>query len=163
MPDVKIELKQYATATAYLYAKNYIFDYATKYVSEHKTIAPAKEFKIDDATYNDFMAFVKEKGFSYTTESEKKLEELKKKAKDEGYYESIGNQLENLEAQLKADKENDLTKNRADIEDLLRLEIVGRYYYQVGRIMASLENDPDLKEAFDILLDQKRYQSILKP
>ena len=163
MPDVKIEPKQYATATAYLYAKNYIFDYATKYVSEHKTIAPAKEFKIDDATYNDFMAFVKEKGFSYTTESEKKLEELKKKAKDEGYYESIGNQLENLEAQLKADKENDLTKNRADIEDLLRLEIVGRYYYQVGRIMASLENDPDLKEAFDILLDQKRYQSILKP
>ena len=163
MPDVKIELKQYATATAYLYAKNYIFDYATKYVSEHKTIAPAKEFKIDDATYNDFMAFVKEKGVSYTTESEKKLEELKKKAKYEGYYESIGNQLENLEAQLKADKENDLTKNRADIEDLLRLEIVGRYYYQVGRIMASLENDPDLKEAFDILLDQKRYQSILKP
>ena len=163
MPDVKIELKQYATATAYLYAKNYIFDYATKYVSEHKTIAPAKEFKIDDANYNDFMAFVKEKGFSYTTESEKKLEELKKKAKDEGYYESIGAQLENLEAQLKADKENDLTKNRADIEDLLRLEIVGRYYYQVGRIMASLENDPDLKEAFNILLDQKRYQSILKP
>lgn len=163
MPDVKIEPKQYATATAYLYAKNYIFDYATKYVSEHKTIAPAKEFKIDDATYNDFMAFVKGKGFSYTTESEKKLEELKKKAKDEGYYESIGAQLENLETQLKADKENDLTKNRADIEDLLRLEIVGRYYYQVGRIMASLENDPDLKEAFDILLDQKRYQSILKP
>ena len=163
MPDVKIEPKQYATATAYLYAKNYIFDYATKYASEHKTIAPAKEFKIDDATYKDFMAFVKEKGFSYTTESEKKLEDLKKKAKDEGYYESISAQLESLETQLKADKENDLTKNRDDIEDLLRLEIVGRYYYQVGRIMASLENDPELKEAFDILLDQKRYQSILKP
>ena len=163
MPDVKIEPKQYATATAYLYAKNYIFDYATKYVSEHKTIAPAKEFKIDDAIYNDFMAFVKEKGFSYTTESEKKLEELKKKAKSEGYYESISAQLEGLEAQLKADKENDLTKNRTDIEDLLRLEIVGRYYYQVGRIMASLENDPELKEAFSILLDQNRYQSILKP
>ncbi len=163
MPDVKIEPKQYATATAYLYAKNYIFDYATKYVSEHKTIAPAKEFKIDDAIYNDFMAFVKQKGFSYTTESEKKLEELKKKAKSEGYYESISAQLESLETQLKADKENDLTKNRADIEDLLRLEIVGRYYYQVGRIMASLENDPELKEAFSILLDQNRYQSILKP
>lgn len=163
MPDVKIEPKQYATATAYLYAKNYIFDYATKYASEHKAIAPAKEFKIDDATYNDFMAFVKQKEFSYTTETEKKLEELKKKAKSEGYYESISAQLESLEAQLKADKENDLTKNRADIEDLLRLEIVGRYYYQVGRIMASLENDPELKEAFSILLDQNRYQSILKP
>ena len=162
-PDVKIEPKQYATATAYLYAKNYIFDYATKYAYEHKSIASPKEFKIDDATYNDFMAFVKEKQFSYTTESEKKLAELKKKAKEEGYLESISTQLESLEKQLMADKENDLIKNRADIEELLRLEIVGRYYYQVGRIIASLENDDDLQEAFNILLDHDRYESILKP
>ncbi len=78
MPDVKIELPKYATVTAYLYAKNYIFDYATKYYNEHPSIAPAKEFKIDDATYNDFMKFVKDKSFSYTTESEKVLADLKK-------------------------------------------------------------------------------------
>ena len=163
MPDVKIEPKKYSTATAYLYAKNYIFDYATKFAAEHKSIAPAKVFTIDDAIYNDFMAFVKEKQFSYTTESEKKLTELKKKAQEEGYYESISELLENLEKQLMADKENDLIKNRADIEDLLRLEIVGRYYYQVGRIIASLENDDELHEAFNILLDHNRYESILKP
>lgn len=163
MPDVKIEPLKYSTATAYLYAKNYIFDYATKYAFEHKSITSAKEFKIDDATYNDFMQFVKEKGFSYTTESEKKLKEFKKWAKEEGYLESLGSQIEHLEKELLADKENDLVKNRKDIEDLLRLEIVSRYYYQVGRIEASLLNDNDLNEAFDILLDQERYQSILKP
>ena len=163
MPDVKIEPRKYATVTAYLYAKNFIFDYATKYVHEHKSIAPAKEFKIDDATYNDFMQFVKDKKFSYTTESEKKLKELKKMAKEEGYLESIQTQLDLLEKQLQDDKANDLVKNRRDIEELLRLEIVGRYYYQVGRIIASLENDEDLEEAFKILLDKNRYQSILKP
>ena len=163
MPDVKIEPLKYATVTAYLYARNYIFDYATKYAHEHPSIAPAEQFKIDDATYADFMKFVKDKGFSYTTESEKKLEELKKWAKEEGYLESINTQIEALERQLKADKENDLVKNRSDIEDLLRLEIVGRYYYQTGRIVASLENDNDLKAAFEILLDKKRYESILKP
>ena len=163
MPDVKIDPVKYATATAYLYAKNYIFDYATKYAHEHKSIAPAKEFRIDDETYNDFMKFVNEKKFSYTTESEKSLEALEKHAKDEGYLESIQPQLENLKKQLQADKENDLLKNRKDIEELLRLEIVGRYYYQVGRIIASLENDDDLQEAFKILLDKKRYESILKP
>ena len=46
---------------------------------------------------------------------------------------------------------------------MLRLEIAGRYYYQVGRIVASLENDDELKAAFDILLDKERYESILKP
>ena len=163
MPDVKIEPRKYATVTAYLYAKNFIFDYATKYVHEHKSIAPAKDFKIDDATYNDFMQFVKDKKFSYTTESEKKLKELEKMAKEESYFESIKNQLDLLEKQLQDDKANDLVKNRKDIEELLRLEIVGRYYYQVGRIIASLENDEDLEEAFDILLNKNRYESILKP
>ncbi len=162
-PDVKVEPLQYSTATAYLFAKNYIFDYATKYAFEHPTIAPAKEFKIDDATYNDFMKFVKDKGFDYTTESEKKLKELKKWAKEEGYFESIGAQIDHLEKELLADKENDLVKNRKDIEDLLRLEIVSRYHYQVGRIEASLLNDDDLNEAFSILLDKARYESILKP
>ncbi|MCR4848958.1 MAG: S41 family peptidase [Bacteroidales bacterium] len=163
MPDVKIEPLKYATVTAYLYARNYIFDYATKYAHEHPSIAPADQFKIDDATYTDFMKFVKDKGFIYTTESEKKLEELKKMAKEEGYLESIGAQIEALEKKLNADKENDLVKNRADIEDLLRLEIVGRYYYQTGRIVASLEDDKDLQAAFEILLDKKRYESILRP
>ncbi|MCR5014019.1 MAG: PDZ domain-containing protein [Bacteroidales bacterium] len=163
MPDVKITQDKYATVTAYLYAKNYIFDYATKFFHDHKSIAPADEFQIDDATYNDFMNFVKEKDFTYTTESEKTLEDLKDMAKEEGYLESIQEQLDELERQLKADKENDLVKNRKDIEELLRLEIVGRYYYQVGRIVGSLENDKDLKEAFQILLDKNRYESILKP
>ena len=163
MPDIKIVPRKYATATAYLYAKNYIFDYATKFAFEHKSIAPAKEFKIDDATYNDFMNFVKEKKFTYTTESEKKLKELKKMAKEEGYLESLQPQLELLEKRLQDDKENDLIKNRKDIEELLRLEIVGRYYYQVGRIMASLENDEDLEEAFSVLLNKNKYESILKP
>ena len=109
------------------------------------------------------MQFVKDKKFSYTTESEKKLKELKKRDKEEGYLESIQTQLDLLEKQLQDDKANDLVKNRKDIEELLRLEIVGRYYYQVGRIIASLENDEDLEEAFKILLDKNRYQSILKP
>ena len=91
------------------------------------------------------------------------LKEFKKLAQEEGYIESIKTQIEALEQELQADKENDLIKNRKELEDLLRLEIVGRYYYQVGRIIASLENDPDLEEAFKILLDKDRYESILKP
>lgn len=163
MPDVKIEPEKYATVTAYLYAKNYIFDYATKFVHDHQTIAPVKEFTIDDATYQDFMSFVKEKEFSYTTESELMLKDLKDAAEAEGYLESIKPQIEALEKQLEADKANDLVKNRKDIAELLRLEIVGRYYYQTGRIIASLENDPELKEAFRILLDPAEYKSLLKP
>ena len=163
-PDVKVSRDQYATVTAYLYAKSLIFDYATKFYSEHKTIDSASVFKIDEATYNDFMQFVKDKGFSYTTESEKAIEKLKKSAKQEGYLEKIQPQIELLEKNFAAEKDNDLINNRKDIEDLLRSEIVGRYYYQKGRIKSSLQNDPDLARAFEILRNtngKDEYHSIL--
>ena len=164
MPDVKVTRDPYATVTAYLYAKSFIFDYATKFYNEHKIIDSADMFQINEATYQDFMKFVKEKGFSYTTESEKTIEKLKKTAKDEGYLETIQPQIEQLEKNLAAEKDNDLINNREDIEELLRSEIVSRYYYQKGRIVASLQNDPDLDRAFEILLNtngKDEYHSIL--
>ncbi len=164
MPDVKVKRDAYATVTAYLFAKNYIFDYANKFYHEHKSIAPAESFQIDEATYQDFMKFVKDKKFAYTTESEKAIEKLKKTAKEEGYLDKIKPQIELLEKNLAAEKENDLISNRKDIEELLRSEIVGRYYYQKGRIIASLNDDPDLKRAFEILLNtngKDEYHSIL--
>ena len=163
-PDVKVKRDPYAAVTAYLYGKNYIFDYATKFYSEHKTIDSADRFQIDEATYQDFMKFVKDKNFTYTTESEKAIEKLKKTAKDEGYLDKIQPQIDLLEKNFAAEKENDLISNRKDIEELLRSEIVGRYYYQKGRIIASLNDDPDLKRAFEILLNtngKDEYRSIL--
>ena len=164
MPDVKVDRDPYATVTAYLYGKNYIFDYANKFYSEHKSIDSADRFQIDEATYRDFMKFVKDKNFTYTTESEKAIEKLKKVAKEEGYLDKIQPQIEQLEKNFAAEKENDLISNRKDIEELLRSEIVGRYYFQKGRIVASLKDDPDLKRAFEILLNtngKDEYHSIL--
>ena len=164
MPDVKVERDPYATVTAYLYAKNHIFDYANKFYAEHQSIDSADRFQIDEATYQDFIKFVKDRKFSYTTESEKSIEKLKKTAKEEGYLDKIQPQIELLEKNLAAEKDNDLMSNRADIEELLRTEIVGRYYYQKGRIVASLQDDPDLKRAFEILLNtngKDEYHGIL--
>ena len=163
-PDVKVKRDPYATVTAYLYGKNYIFDYASKYYHEHKSIDSADRFQIDEATYQDFMQFVKDKNFSYTTESEKAIEKLKKTAKEEGYLDKIQPQIDQLEKNFAAEKENDLLNNRKDIEELLRSEIVGRYYYQKGRIVSVLNDDTDLQRAFEILLNtngKDEYHSIL--
>ncbi|MND07955.1 hypothetical protein D3C83_302730 [compost metagenome] len=45
--------------------------------------------------------------------------------------------------------------------DLLEDEIVGRYYYQTGRIEKSLVDDPFILEAVKILNDPARYKTIL--
>lgn len=163
-PDVKVERDPYATVTAYLYGKNMIFDYANKYYNEHPTIAPAKEFKIDEATYQDFMEFVKSHDFSYTTGCEMEMKKLKEAMEIEGCDKQVADIVKSLEKALEAEKANDLQNNRDDIEELLRSEIVGRYYYQKGRIEAALQNDPDLDRAFEILLNtngKDEYHTLL--
>ena len=44
---------------------------------------------------------------------------------------------------------------------ILEDEIIGRYYYQKGKIEHSLIEDPFIIEAVEILNDQTRYKSIL--
>lgn len=164
-PDVKIEPEMLSTITAHLYAQNMIFKYANKFYREHKTIAPPEEFEITDDIYNDFVNFVEEQDFSYTSESEKDFEELIKTAKLEGYYDNIKEQLDVLEKELRSHKDNDLINNKEEISEILKMEIVGRYYFQKGKIISSLKDDPELNRAVEILLDSNggnEYENILK-
>ena len=164
-PDVKIEPEMLSTVTAHLYAQNIIFKYANKFYREHKSIASPEEFEISDDIYDDFVKFVEEQDFSYVSESEKDFDELVETAKTEGYYDNIKEQLDILEEELKSHKDNDLINNKEEISEILKMEIVGRYYFQKGKIISSLKDDPELNRAVEILLDSNgdnEYENILK-
>lgn len=164
-PDVKIEPEMLSTVTAHLYAQNIIFKYANKFYREHKSIASPEEFEISDDIYDDFVKFVEEQDFSYVSESEKDFDELVETAKTEGYYDNIKEQLDILEEELRSHKDNDLINNKEEISEILKMEIVGRYYFQKGKIISSLKDDPELNRAVEILLDSNgdnEYENILK-
>lgn len=160
-PDVKVEPLDFSIITANLYANNLIFKFANEYARKHTKIDSAAVFEIDDKTFNEFVEFVKESDFTYTTESERMIEKMRKIAKEEDYLEVVESQLDLLEKQLQEHKSEDIIKHRKEIEEILMLEIVGRYYHQKGRIIASLRNDPDLNKAFEIILDEEQYNNIL--
>ena len=162
MPDVKIEPEIVSTITTYLYAKNIFFKYANKFYREHKSIKSAKDFEITDKIYDDFMQFVKDEGFSFTTKSELDIKELEKSAKLEGYLDDIQPILDQAVAKIEEEKAKDLINNRKEIEQLLKYEIVSRYYYQKGRIIATLDDDPELAKAFEVILNKEEYNNILK-
>lgn len=161
-PDVKIEPEMMSTIATHLFAKNLFFKYANKFYSEHKSIKPVKEFKITDDIYNDFMQFVKDEGFTFTSKSEMDIKDLEKTAKLEGYLEEIKPILDQAVSKIEEEKTKDLMDNRSEIEKMLEYEIVGRYYYQKGRIIATLDDDPELKRAFEVILNPEEYAGILK-
>ena len=145
-----------------LVLNNHIFDFANQYHAEHTVIPPANEFTIDDDLYNEFVEFLKNKDYNYTTETEEVLKDLKESAELEKYFKDIEPYYNQMMEQIKKDKAADLQNYKEEICEYLASEIACRYYYQKGRISSQLSFDPDIKEAKNILNDQNRYRSILK-
>ncbi|MDR1897773.1 MAG: peptidase S41, partial [Prevotellaceae bacterium] len=64
---------------------------------------------------------------------------------------------------LKHDKLKDLKINQEELTALLIEEISERYYYEEGRIKASLKKDKQFDEACNILNNTIKYQNLLSP
>lgn len=160
-PDLSIPPKKYSRILSSLFTKFLIFDYATAFVLEHPEIASPEEFEITDEIYEDFTAFLSDKDYDYVTACEENLKKLQQSAEAEGSYEAIKLQFEQLQEAMNHNKEEDLITYREEISDLLKLEIVTRYYYQEGKIRASLNGDPEVSRCIEILEDPATYNSIL--
>ncbi len=160
-PDISIKREEISNITSSLIRKHHIFHYATKFTTEHESIPGPAEFKIDDEIFNDFVTFLQGKDYDYKTESEKALERLRKKSREENYYEAIREDFESLKTKLMHDKDEDLIKHRKEVSRILEEEIVSRYYYQEGRLIHSLQDDIVVDKAVNILEGQNLYLTIL--
>jgi len=160
-PDIAMAVPEFSNITIALLNKNHFFDFSVLYNRQHPTITPAANFQITDEIYDEFLAYLKGKDYTYSTESELVLDDLKKTATTEKYYEAIKNDFEALKEKILNEKKNDLIANKDQIKQVLKMYIVPLYYYQKGRIESSLKDDPEVTKAISILKDKKRYTSIL--
>lgn len=160
-PDILTRQYQYSKVAESLMQNQLIFDYATLYRIKHPSIAPAKEFALTDADFADFKNFISGKKYDYQTASERALEEFKKKAEDEKYFDAVKAQYEQLKQNLTYDKMADVEKNKAEIIRLLEAEIAKRYYFQRAQYEMSFRHDEDVQEALKLFADRQRYQAIL--
>jgi len=160
-PDVDSDTLRFSALAYNLVAKYMIFGYANKYQREHPSIPSPSEYSLTDADYEDFIKYIDTKGFEFSTPVESELAKLKKAAELEGCWEDIKNYYESMQASIASHKKADLLEKKPEIQELLQLEIISRYYYQKGRIQASLVNDPDIKRSIQLLNDSGTYTSIL--
>ena len=142
-----------------LFVKNIIFDYCTKWASEHPTIPSVSEFKFTD--WQDFKNFVVSKDFSYKTDKEKLFDALVEKAKKDSTYEAAKQQYDALQMALFRCQDEELDNNKEEIIRLISTDLAQRYYFQKGASEENLKYDKETKRASDILRDRKAYDSIL--
>ncbi|WP_235953952.1 S41 family peptidase [Mucilaginibacter inviolabilis] len=161
-PDIFIKQEKFANVTQALVGKLLIFDYATVYRDTHAKIAEPKEFSLSDADYNDFVKYLADKNYSYTTSAEKVLSSLKTEATKEKQFGDIQGEYDILKAKLLTSKKNDLQQHKAEIKQVLENEIASRYYFERGRYETNFKYDKELAQAVKTMQDKAQIASILK-
>ena len=167
-PDVELKNDTMPNIVYYLSAggldsTEVMFDYVVDYISRHEQIAPAAQFHLTDADWQEFRQRVVDSGFTYDDMSRKQFDELVKTAKFEGYYDEARDAFDALGQRLKHDLSSELDKHREIIQQMVELEIIAAYYYQGGSIEAGLNYDKQLREAERLLKAPAEYRQILTP
>jgi carboxyl-terminal processing protease len=160
-PDRQVGTKSFAPITYSLVARNHVFEFGNEFFRKNEAIPSPREFNVDEALYNEFLAFLEGKEYDYTTYVEKTLDDLVKYAEKEPYFEDIQGTIEDLKKKVSHNKEQDLITFKAEIQEALREEIISRYYYQEGVVEASLKNDEGIISALEILGNQQQMDLIL--
>lgn len=150
-PDEKIDNLSYAPISFSLVRRNHIFDFATLYYYKNEEIADPNKFSITEEDYQEFVGWLNGKEYDYTTYLEKSVEDLKKFAEKEIYFEEIKAQIEVIENRVNHKKEQDLQTHKVEIKRILSEEIISRYYFQEGMIQAGLDQDPAVVSALNYL------------
>ena len=163
IPDVKLEQDTLCDLAYKLIQDNIIFDYATKFASSHPSIATPDKFEIDDQIFNDFHQFLLSISFTYTSRSEQVLKNLVETARKERAYDESKSEFDALAKKLTRDVDSDLKKFRKEVCSVLADEIVTRYYYQKGAVVASFHDDADIAKAKSVFSNQAEYSTILQP
>ena len=161
-PDRYMDPVNYSNVTRSLMNKLLLFDYATLYRSRHDSIASPQTFSLSDDEYKQFIKFLDDKEYNYSTLTENVYAELKDITKEEKYYNSLKDDLDQLGAKLKHNKSDDLINFKKEIKQLLEKEIVSRYYYDAGTFKYAFRNDEVVADALKVLGDSVLYNSILK-
>ena len=162
-PDIKIDLDRLSSVSLNLARDFMFFDYATKFAEEHESILSPEDFVVTDDIFNDFKSFVKEKHFSYQSDTEEAFNELEKTAKEEKYYGVAKEEFDNLKAKIGHQLDKDLEAFKGEIKEMLTDEIVTRYYYQKGAIKSAIKDDKGVEKAKETLKNPQVFSQVFTP
>lgn len=160
-PDIKVQPLEAHPLTQVLFEKGFIFDYATKYVYQRPQPADARDFNLSDDEYQQFVAWMKDKNYTYKSYLEYGLQQFTEEAKKEKYYSELKNQIDQIQNRIVESKKNELILYKDQIKMLLEEEIVSRYFLEKGGIETGFKYDQEVKKAIDILHNPVQYKKVL--
>ncbi|ARN78473.1 peptidase S41 [Nonlabens spongiae] len=159
-PDIELASTAYSPVTTALLQENAIFDYATEYYYNHQHEDLLK-FEFSDSDFNDFVKWVEDRGFDFETVTESAFAKAYQTAVEEELEDDIKATYSDMVKAINKAKKRDIKDKQPEIQSLLSDEIVKRYFYRDGLYKYQIENNPEIREAINVLSDSSRYNKIL--
>ena len=140
-----------------------VLNYEVDYLARHSSAAAPSAFELSDEDYQEFCQRVIDSGFTYDRATGKYLDDLKKLAEFEGYYDDAREEFAALEQKLKHDIRKDLAYdyNKKYLKRLISSDLMAAYYYQAGAIEYGLRSDKQYQEAVRLLQSPDEYRQLL--
>jgi carboxyl-terminal processing protease len=160
-PDFEVIPEMLSEIALQLFTQSMFFDFAVRYRNTHDEIESPEVFSLSDYDYALFEVFIEEKDFEFRTSSEKAFAQLVTSAKREKYYELAEAEFSSLEEKLSHNNLKDLETFEKEIRQILTEEIVNHFYFQAGRILSQIQEDPQLNKATEIINEPGMLKEVL--
>ena len=161
-PDVVLKPFKFSELSETLMERYIIFDFSTHYRLTHDSIPTPDKFEVTDEIWASFLEFISDKDISYKSDLEKKLKALKMVAEKEGVFDDYRDICAQIQQKIDDKKEGEFTIYQEEIKRIIKTDIVSRYYFEKGVIIANLYQDKAIARAIELLRDNKEYSDILQ-
>ncbi|MGX1023214.1 S41 family peptidase [Psychroflexus sp. MBR-150] len=161
-PDVKIEAEQISDFTQTLIDDLVIFDFSTQFANQNPDL-DWKKFEVDNTIFNQFLDYVKYRKYLPKTETDETFETFVKSAKADNFDEKFIKTLNNLKSEIQAEKADLFKTYQSQISALISDQIIKHYAYNQGVYQHNLDQAEVVQKAVEILSNQNKYKTILKP
>lgn len=160
-PDVTVQEQDFPAILVGLLNDYLIFDFAVQ--EAQKLEDAALDYTLSDAQYAEFVAFAKDREFTYQTGDEKRLEKLVKSFERADSELDMNAVQQQLMAEIEKKKADDFSEHERIIRQLIEEHIVLYHHADHGQVSVSLKSDEPVEAAQSILRDPARYRSLLNP
>ncbi len=156
-PDIEIGYGKKTEATEELIRSRAIFNFATQFYYENPSQESVEKFKIAGSEFKKFQTYLLNEDTSFNTKQEALFEKAYNSLKDD----KLKKEYKAIQERLSIDKVTEISKNQEYIQDLIKEELLKRYYYKVGSYQNKLKTDKVIKEAIKVLNNKNKYSKIL--
>lgn len=164
-PDVPAAPAPASELEQALTRRSAFFFFANHYAAQHPDAASqqaADGIAVTEGTLREFEQWLAAQNFTYRTDAEKAVEDLKTHLHEQGYT-ATDDELAALQTAIAEQKANDFSRYAERLKERLRPEIQARYLGEKAQIRAALTYDLQVARAVELLEAPPTYRSLLAP